>query len=98
MIKRGGKVKKFKAYRFPFTWSDISLYRGELFGVAIISVIFHHYFHLFYNIEAPNKVIHIISKFYYNAIGSVGVDILFFCPDLGYTILSAANRSCLLTI
>ena len=83
MIKRGGKVKKFKAYRFPFTWSDISLYRGELFGVAIISVIFHHYFHLFYNIEAPNKVIHIISKFYYNAIGSVGVDIFIFLSGFG---------------
>lgn len=88
----------FKAYRFPFTWRDISLYRGELFGAAILSVIFYHYFKIFYDTEAPNKVISIITKVYYNAIGSVGVDILFFCPDLGYTILSAANRSCLLTI
>ncbi len=74
---------RFKAYRFPFAWRDISLYRGELFGAAILSVIFYHYFKLFYEIEASNKAIYIISRFYYNAIGSVGVDIFIFLSGFG---------------
>lgn len=83
MLKRGVSVMRFKAYRFPVTCRDISLYRGELFGAAILSVIFYHYFKIFYDTEAPNKVISIITKVYYNAIGSVGVDIFVFLSGFG---------------
>lgn len=65
-----------------FKWSDISTYRGELFGLSIISVIILHYLGSFTS-NAPNRVIQIIAKAYSGAIGSVGVDIFSFLSGYG---------------
>ena len=76
-------MSKKRTYRVPFTWSDISTYRGELFGASILSVVLYHYFAIFLNTEAPNTVIRILTKFYNSAVGSVGVDIFIILSGFG---------------
>lgn len=65
-----------------FKWSDISNYRGELFGLAIISVIILHYLGQFGSVDA-NRVLAVTAKAYNGAIGSVGVDIFVFLSGYG---------------
>ena len=76
-------MSKKRTYRVPFTWSDISTYRGELFGASNLSVVLYHYFAIFLNTEAPNTVIRILTKFYNSAVGSVGVDIFIILSGFG---------------
>lgn len=63
-------------------WSDISKYRGELFGLAIISVIILHYFGQF-NSGDSNRLVFLIAKVYNGAVGSVGVDIFVLLSGYG---------------
>ena len=84
---------KSRTYRVPFTWRDVSTYRGELFGVAILSIVLYHYFMVFNNTEAPNAVLRVISKFYNSAVSSVGVDIFIFLSGFGlYYSLSRGGK------
>lgn len=63
-------------------WSDISKYRGELFGIAIISVIILHYIARF-NAPGTNRILRFIANVYSGAVGSVGVDIFVFLSGYG---------------
>lgn len=63
-------------------WSDISKYRGELFGIAIISVIILHYLGTLHSGET-NRILYMFARFYDGAVGSVGVDIFVFLSGYG---------------
>ena len=63
-------------------WSDISKYRGELFGIAIISVIILHYLGTLHSGET-NRILYMFARFYNGAVGSVGVDIFVFLSGYG---------------
>lgn len=82
-MREGKTLMKNRGCRLSCRWKDISTYRSELFGAAILSVVLYHYFIMFYEMEAPNKVIRIISKFYNSAVGSVGVDIFIILSGFG---------------
>lgn len=62
----------------PLKWSDISKYRGELFGLSIISIIF---LHVFENFSALSN--NPVYSVYFGAVGSVGVDIFLFLSGFG---------------
>ena len=65
-------------------WSDISKYREELFGLAIISIMVSHYFE---NVSQATYVdmtiLKIVARIYNGSIGSVGVDIFLFLSGFG---------------
>ena len=65
-------------------WNDISKYRSELFGLAIISIILLHYFELVLGADyIQSSSFKILSKLYTSVIGSVGVDIFIFLSGFG---------------
>ena len=63
--------------QFP-KWSDISKYRNELFGLSIISIIIFHYFEEVNVAGNAGGLLSILTKLYYAALGSVGVDVFLF--------------------
>ena len=63
-------------------WSDVSKYRGELFGIAIISVIILHYLGTLHAGET-NRILYMFARFYNGSVGSVGVDIFVFLSGYG---------------
>ena len=63
-------------------WQDISKYRGELFGIAIVSVIILHYLGILRAGET-NRVVYLFARLYNGAVGSVGVDIFVFLSGYG---------------
>lgn len=68
--------------QFP-KWSDISKYRNELFGLSIISIIIFHYFEEVNVAGNAGGLLSILTKLYYAALGSVGVDVFLFLSGFG---------------
>lgn len=73
--------------RINFTLNDISRFREELFGLAIISVIVFHYFERIYRAcllgQIDNGFLKILASFVIGSVGSVGVDIFIFLSGFG---------------
>ena len=64
-------------------WSDISEYRGELFGLAIISIIIFHYFESVSAASYAGHTLKLLAKLYNGSVGSVGVDIFVILSGFG---------------
>lgn len=64
-------------------WNDISKYRDELFGIAIISIMVFHYFEGVLTSEYMEGVSRVFAKLYIGAVGSIGVDIFLYLSGIG---------------
>lgn len=73
-----------------YKWSEISNYRGEIFGISIISIILFHYFEGVAVSVGTGKFLTLLAFLYNGAIGSVGVDVLLFLS--GYGIFYSLSR------
>ena len=62
---------------------EISCYRKELFGIAILSIIGLHYLEGVSADFSHSYIMYIFSKIYFGSIGSVGVDIFLFLSGYG---------------
>ena len=74
--------------RLPIGWDDIRKFRGELYGLAILSVIVFHYF------EGVDKsgggTLALTARGWNMLIGSVGVDVFAFLS--GFSIWHALSK------
>lgn len=64
-------------------WNDISKYRDELFGIAIISIMVFHYFEGVLTSEYMEGASRVFAKLYIGAVGSIGVDIFLYLSGIG---------------
>ncbi len=72
-----------------FKWRHFSQYRGELCGLAIISIIIFHYFS---GAQKLTGILKTAGSLYEKMIGSVGVDLFLFLSGIG--IAYSLSRSC----
>lgn len=63
--------------------NDVTKYRDELFGVAIVSIIIFHYCEGLYLAYDTNQYLKFFSRFLIGVAGSIGVDIFVFLSGLG---------------
>ena len=63
-------------------WSVLSKYRTEIFGLSVIGIIILHYFQNLHKagVDGLGKV---ATSFYYDVVGSVGVEIFLFLSGMG---------------
>ena len=66
-----------------FNLKNISKYRGELFGLAIIEIIIFHYFETLLAVGVTNSLLKLISKAYVYVLGSIGVEVFLFLSGMG---------------
>lgn len=67
---------------FQLNW--ISKYRDELYGIAILTVLFFHFAMLHTNAyEGSNQLTYKLTKAFYDYFGSGGVDIFVFMSGMG---------------
>lgn len=64
-------------------WNDISKYRDEIFGIAIISIMVFHYFEGILTSEYMGGALRVFAKLYIGAVGSIGVDIFLYLSGMG---------------
>ena len=69
-------------------WSDISLYREELFGLVIISIVIFHYFEGVAGADYVGTTLKKVAMVFNGAIGSVGVDIFVLLSGLGHQLFT----------
>lgn len=69
--------------KIQFKLNDISKYRQEIFGIAIISVIVFHYFEGVYKASGLGFIYRSFAGLILGTIGSVGVDIFIFLSGYG---------------
>lgn len=69
--------------REKIKWQDISKYRGELFGLSIISIIVFHYFEGVANAIYTGRFLKLVAFVYNGIIGSTGVDVFLFLSGFG---------------
>lgn len=62
-------------------WPDISKYRNEMYGIAIISIMVLHYSVYISGADGFGNAIRNIARLYNGAVGSVGVDIFLFLSE-----------------
>lgn len=65
------------------SWGELSKYRGDLFGLAIIQIMIFHYFEDYFNAGGNTRVITLIGKIYYYIFGAIGVEIFLFLSGMG---------------
>ena len=73
-----------------YKWSEISNYRGEIFGISIISIILFHYFEGVAISGETGKFLTLLAFLYNGIIGSVGVDVFLFLS--GYGVFYSLSR------
>lgn len=67
-----------------FQWNWLSLYRDELFGLSMLSILFFHYTEDFVNAFHKDLVgANSVLSFYRTEIGSIGVEIFLFLSGMG---------------
>lgn len=73
-----------------YKWSEISNYRGEIFGILIISIILFHYFEGVAVSVGTGKFLTLLAFLFKGAIGNVEVDVFLFLS--GYGIFYSLSR------
>lgn len=73
-----------------YKWSEISNYRGEIFGILLISIILFHYFEGVTVSVGTRKFLTLLAFLFKGAIGNVEVDVFLFLS--GYGIFYSLSR------